>query len=146
VTDDWHELDSDAFTTAVLISNYNIEFRYYLLTSSREFTMKRDILYELFMGFVKVHVLYHASQEPVYGAWLKEELAEHGYEVSPGTLYPMLHTLQEAGLLQCERRIVGGRTRKYYRTTAAGERVLAEARRKAVELVNEIIEAESHER
>ncbi|NMC01995.1 MAG: PadR family transcriptional regulator, partial [Chloroflexi bacterium] len=46
---------------------------------------------ELFLGFVKAHILYHAGREAVYGLWLIEELARHGYELSPGTLYPILH-------------------------------------------------------
>ncbi|MEE8392587.1 MAG: helix-turn-helix transcriptional regulator, partial [Anaerolineae bacterium] len=51
------------------------------------------MLRELFLGFIKIHILHHAGQEPVYGLWLIEELAHHGYTVSPGTLYPTLHSL-----------------------------------------------------
>ena len=92
------------------------------------------------MGFVKMHILYHASLEPVYGVWLRDELANHGYELSPGTLYPMLHNLEQAGLLEQEQRVVEGRVRKYYRATGAGRQVLREARIKAIELVNEMVE------
>ena len=52
------------------------------------------MLRDLFLGFVKVHILHHAAREPVYGLWLIEELAHHGYELSPGTLYPTLHSLE----------------------------------------------------
>jgi hypothetical protein len=55
---------------------------------------------DLFSGFIKLHVLHHASEEPIYGLWLIEELAEHGYKVSPGTLYPLLHSLEESELLK----------------------------------------------
>jgi DNA-binding PadR family transcriptional regulator len=93
---------------------------------------------DLFLGFVKLHILYHAGREPVYGLWLIEELARHGYELSAGTLYPMLHGLQEEGLLACEKRVVEGKMRKYYRLTDAGERALDQGREKAIELLDEI--------
>ena len=93
---------------------------------------------ELFLGFVKTHILYHAGKEPVYGLWLIEELAHHGYKLSAGTLYPMLHALEEEGLLESERQVSMGKARKYYRLTEAGRVTLHEARSKAVELLNEI--------
>jgi DNA-binding PadR family transcriptional regulator len=93
---------------------------------------------DLFLGFVKLHILYHAGREPVYGLWLIEELARHGYELSAGTLYPMLHSLQEEGLLVCEKRVVEGKMRKYYSLTDAGERALDQGREKAIELLDEI--------
>ena len=96
---------------------------------------------DLFLGFVKLHILYHAGQEPVYGLWLIDELASHGYELSAGTLYPMLHGLEEEGLLACEKRVVKGKMRKYYRLTQAGGEALDEGREKASELLNEIREA-----
>jgi len=95
---------------------------------------------ELFLGFVKAHILYHAGREAVYGVWLIEELARHGYELSPGTLYPILHKLEEEGLLTSEKQVVEGKVRKYYRLTAAGQEALDQAREKARELLNEICE------
>jgi len=96
---------------------------------------------DLFLGFVKTHILYHAGREPVYGLWLIDELARHGYELSPGTLYPILHRLEEEELLASERRVVEGKARKYYRLTDAGREALDEAREKAMELLGEIREA-----
>jgi PadR family transcriptional regulator, regulatory protein PadR len=93
---------------------------------------------DLFLGFVKMHVLYHAGQEPVYGLWLIEELARHGYEMSPGTLYPMLHGLEREGLLEQERRVVEGKVRKYYHLTDAGQVALDQGRERAIELLREI--------
>jgi DNA-binding PadR family transcriptional regulator len=93
---------------------------------------------DLFLGFIKLHILYHASREPVYGLWLIEELARHGYELSAGTLYPMLHSLQEEGLLVSEKRVVKGKMRKYYCLTDAGAGALDQGREKAVELLEEI--------
>ena len=94
--------------------------------------------HDLFLGFVKLHILYHAGQEPVYGLWLIEELSEHGYRLSPGTLYPVLHTMQEEKLLSSEMRVVEGKRRKYYRLTSAGRKALAEGKRKAQELLEEL--------
>jgi DNA-binding PadR family transcriptional regulator len=92
----------------------------------------------LFLGFIKLHILYHAGREPVYGLWLIEELAEHGYRLSPGTLYPILHSLQTEGLLAAEIRVVDGKTRKYYHLTQKGTSALDEGKAKARELLNEI--------
>lgn len=93
---------------------------------------------DLFLGFIRLHILYHAGQEPVYGLWLIDELARHGYELSPGTLYPVLHTLHEEGLLVSEKRVVEGRMRRYYRLTDQGAEALRRGRDKAIELLNEI--------
>jgi PadR family transcriptional regulator PadR len=97
---------------------------------------------EFFLGFIKIHILYHASERPVYGAWLIRELARHGYNLSPGTLYPTLHALEQEGYLTKEVRVVEGRQRKYYRITDQGRRVLAEACEKMVELVREVLQEE----
>ena len=98
-----------------------------------------DILRDLFLGFVRVHILYHASQEPAYGRWLIEELAEHGYKLSPGTLYPILHGLEEENLLSSYEEVINGKVRKYYAITAAGRKVLKTARTKVEELSREIL-------
>src|SRR5262245_8722240 len=98
-----------------------------------------DILKDLFLGFVRVHVLYHASQEPVYGTWLIEELAEHGYKLSPGTLYPILHGLEEENLLSSYEEVISGKVRKYYAITPTGRKLLKTARKKVGELSREII-------
>jgi DNA-binding PadR family transcriptional regulator len=95
------------------------------------------------LGFIKIHILHHASQQPVYGLWMMEELARHGYSVSPGTLYPTLHSLERASYLTSEKRVVGGRQRRYYVITPAGEAALAEARDRLAELVNEVLEERS---
>lgn len=93
-----------------------------------------------FNGFIRLHILYHAAKEPVYGAEITEELVRHGYRLSQGTLYPTLHLLEELGYLRSRARLVDGRRRKYYRATPAGRRVLTEARLRLVELVAEVIE------
>ncbi|RKD30036.1 PadR family transcriptional regulator [Thermohalobacter berrensis] len=100
--------------------------------------MKNKILRKLFLGFIQIHILHHAKEEPFYGSWMIEELQEHGYDISPGTLYPLLHRLESNGLLEKEKRIVDGKVRKYYKITDNGLKVLEEAKVKALELFNEI--------
>ena len=95
----------------------------------------------IFLGFIRIHILHHASQEPVYGLWLMEELTRHGYIISPGTLYPTLHSLEQAGYLASEKRVVEGRQRRYYTLTPDGEAALTEARDRLAELVSEVLEA-----
>ena len=95
--------------------------------------------HELFSGFIKIHILHHADQGEVYGLWLINELAHHGYSISPGTLYPTLHGLEKAGYLASEKRVVGGRQRRYYTITPAGQKALAEARARLEELVDEVL-------
>jgi len=97
------------------------------------------MLKEFFLGFVKIHILYHASREPIYGVEILEELGRHGYRLSPGTLYPTLHRLSREGLLSLEKRTVDGKIRKYYVITEQGLAALDEAKKKITELVNEVI-------
>jgi len=99
------------------------------------------MLRDFFLGFVKVHILHHAACEPVYGLALLHELARHGYKLSAGTLYPILHSLERAGYLSRTHRLVGGKVRKYYSITGEGRRLLAEARVNIRELVSEVLEA-----
>jgi PadR family transcriptional regulator, regulatory protein PadR len=110
------------------------------VTGTRHFMLR-----DFFVGFVKTHVLYHAVKEPIFGLAMIQELKRHGYDVSPGTLYPMLHSMEEGGLLRMEERLVGGRRRKYYRATTAGVAALEEIREKLRELAEEVIEDRSSE-
>lgn len=98
-----------------------------------------------FNGFIRLHVLYHAAKEPVYGAEITEELTRHGYRISQGTLYPTLHLLERLGYLQSRNQVVGSKRRKYYRATTAGLKVLREARQRLQELVSEVIEDRNEE-
>jgi PadR family transcriptional regulator, regulatory protein PadR len=97
---------------------------------------------DLMLGFVRVHVLHHASTEAIYGSGISAELEHHGYKLSWGTLYPLLHNLTAEGFLDREDRVVNGKVRKYYTITPLGRRALQEARLKALELVNEIVHDE----
>ncbi|MDK2866339.1 MAG: PadR family transcriptional regulator, regulatory protein PadR [Clostridiales bacterium] len=100
--------------------------------------MQERILRKLFLGFIQVHILYHAAQAPIYGAWLIDELASHGYALSPGTLYPILKQMLSMELLTQEMATVSGKRRKYYHITPTGKTALAEAK-KRVQLMHEEI-------
>lgn len=91
-----------------------------------------------FLGFIRLHILFHATQEPVFGLDLIRELARHGYSLSPGTLYPVLHGLERDGFLTSDKQVVGGKVRKYYLATEAGKAALTEALEKVRELMNEV--------
>ncbi|GBE01162.1 lineage-specific thermal regulator protein [bacterium BMS3Bbin06] len=94
---------------------------------------------DFFIGFVRIHILYHASRGPVYGLRLIEELSRHGYRLSPGTLYPMLSRMERDGFLTSRKETESGRVRKYYRITGKGGNALKEAKEKIGELVNEVL-------
>lgn len=98
------------------------------------------MLRDFFLGFVRIHILHHAAEEPIYGLAMIEELERHGYEMSAGTLYPILHGMEKKGYLEREERVVEGHVRKYYAATAEGKRALEEARTKIAELVGEVLE------
>jgi DNA-binding PadR family transcriptional regulator len=95
---------------------------------------------ELFFGLIRIHVLLHASQEPIFGFAMMEELAHHGYRIGPGTLYPLLHGLERSGLLKSVVKNVGGHSRRVYKITAAGRKALDKARVKVDELRHELHE------
>ena len=94
----------------------------------------RDIL----LAFVRAHILHHAVAAPVYGAGMAEELGRHGYRIGPGTLYPLLHRLEQDGLLTCRPEVVGGKVRKYYVATGRGRKALEGLRPYLAELADEL--------
>jgi PadR family transcriptional regulator PadR len=98
--------------------------------------MDRDI----FSGLIKLHILYHTSKERIFGLWIIEELRRHGYELSPGTLYPILHRMEKKGYLSSEKEIVRGKARRVYSITAPGMEMLVEAKSKVRELFGELFE------
>lgn len=104
----------------------------------QSYSMFRDF----FLGFIRIHILYHALKEPIYGLDFLQELNRHGYQISPGTLYPIFHKLEREGYLVAEKRVVAGKVRKYYRATQKGEFALREAVEKARQLWDEIRDLE----
>ena len=98
-----------------------------------------DVVRDFQRGALRLHVLHHASIGEVHGAWLMEELARHGYRVGPGTIYPLLAGLEDAGLLRSRQEVVEGRQRRRYRATPAGRRSLTACRRALRELAGEVL-------
>lgn len=95
-------------------------------------------LQRLLGGFIRLHVLHHAAGEGgVVGNWMIEELRRHGYRLSPGTLYPILHGMEEDGWLKARQEVGGGR-RRIYRITRAGRKALGVARARLGELLHEV--------
>ena len=105
-----------------------------------------NIFRDVFLGFMRVHVLYHASKERIYGIEMIEELAHHGYDISPGTMYPILHRLEKTGLLFSEQEVAAGKVRKYYRITPSGTKVLKELKAKIAELTDEVLDDRAKDR
>jgi len=97
---------------------------------------------DLYSGLIPLHILHHASEKPVYGLWIIEELGRHGYKLSAGTLYPLLHRLEKRGLLNSVAERSGKRIRRLYAITTSGRRALAEAKQKVKELFGEMFESE----
>ena len=101
----------------------------------------QDILYkDLYSGLIRLHVLHHASEAPIFGFGMIEELARHGYKLSPGTMYPILHSLEKRGLLQSKEEWMNGHKRRVYRATPLGRTALKAAKEKVRELFGELIE------
>jgi DNA-binding PadR family transcriptional regulator len=99
-----------------------------------------DIAREFLLGFIKIHLLYHANKESFCGIDMMGELKRHGYSVGPGTLYPILHKLEEGGYLEGKKRNEDGKMRIYYKATAKGKLALRRIKPKIDELVSEITE------
>jgi PadR family transcriptional regulator PadR len=97
---------------------------------------------DIFAGLIRLHVLHHASREPIYGLEMIQELSRHGYRLGPGTLYPLLHGMEAQGLLRSKTASGSGRPRRVYTATAAGRKALKEGHEKVSELFREMEEDE----
>ena len=97
---------------------------------------------DLYSGMIRLHVLHHAAEEPIFGLGMLEELARHGYHISPGTLYPLLHGLEKKGYLRSTDQRDGKSLRKVYQATPLGRKALQAAKSKVRELFSELTENE----
>ena len=105
---------------------------------------RKLITREFLLTFWKVHILHHAAEHPVVGQWVLSELRRHGYDISPGTLYPLLKRMERNGWLRCEVEDgAGPRGRRYYHLTPGGAAVLDVLRDTVVELHHEVVEEAS---
>lgn len=103
-------------------------------------TKSDKITRNFFLGFIRLHILHHASIEPIFGLDMIRELERHGYRLSPGTLYPILHGLERDGFIESKKEVVAGKVRKYYQATRSGRSMLQKAMRQMQELIEELNE------
>ena len=97
---------------------------------------------ELYSGLIRLHLLYHASREPIFGLGMIRELRRHGYRIGPGTLYPLLHRMEAKGYLRSCEQMAAGKSRRCYTATTRGRRALDQAKARVRELFDEIFEDE----
>jgi len=97
---------------------------------------------ELYSGLIRLHILQHAKKEGVFGLGMIEELARHGYKLSPGTLYPLLHSLEKKGLLRSHEHLKAGKIRRIYKSTTSGRKALSMAKEKVRALFGVLFENE----
>jgi PadR family transcriptional regulator PadR len=96
---------------------------------------------DLYSGLIRLHILHHAVEGPIFGLEMAEELARHGYRISLGTLYPLLHGLEKKGYLRSTEKRAGQSIRKVYRATPLGKRALKAMKIKVSELFGELNES-----
>ncbi len=121
----------------ISISKYDSESQ---MAKKRKSSLEETDKLEFLPGFVRLHVLHHAAKEPLVGFWMMEELRRHGYRVSAGTLYPLLHGLERRGYLRSTTKREGRRSWRDYRATPSGRRALQAAKEKLQELFHELME------
>ena len=98
----------------------------------------------LYSGLIRLHILHHATEAPIYGIWIAEELAGHGYKLSAGTLYPILHGLENKGYLRSHLKREGKSGRRMYSITPLGRKALRTARHRVQQLFGEMFGIEHH--
>src|ERR1700730_5075338 len=95
---------------------------------------------DLYSGLIRLHVLHHAVEEPIFGLGMIEELARHGYPISAGSLYPLLHGMEKKGYLESSEERNCKSLRKLYRATPLGRKALQAIKIQVRELFREVVE------
>jgi len=95
---------------------------------------------DLYSGLIRLHILHHAGEGPIFGLEIIEELGRHGYKLSPGTIYPILHGMEKRGYLRSETQEASGHYRRVYKITPKGKEALKQAKEKVKELFGELFE------
>jgi PadR family transcriptional regulator PadR len=116
---------------------------YYNRKSITGFGMKQATSADqgLYSGLIRLHILHHACEEPIFGLGMIEELARHGYRLSPGTLYPIVHGMEKKGLLRSKQQQANGKIRRVYSATPNGRRAFQAAKQRVRELFGELFDA-----
>jgi PadR family transcriptional regulator PadR len=94
---------------------------------------------DLYSGLIRLHVLHHATEGPIFGLGMIEELARHGYRISSGSLYPLLQRLEKKGYLRSTEKRNGKSIRRVYRATPLGRKALMASKSKVRELFHELV-------
>ncbi len=94
----------------------------------------------LYTGLIRLHILHHAVEGPIFGQAMIDELSRHSYRLSAGTLYPILHGMERQGYLRSRLTLKEGRNRRVYRATPSGRKALVTARQRVRELFGEMFE------
>lgn len=121
----------------VALLDDTIEFRYRFSIMKKQPIPRTMEHHDLLSGLIRLHVLHHAAEQEIYGQWMIDELAHHGYRLSPGTLYPMLHKMKRDGYLVSHQEREGRTVRKLYTITPKGREGLALAKDRIREFAGE---------
>jgi PadR family transcriptional regulator PadR len=95
-------------------------------------------LQRVLAGFIRMHVLHHAEEGELFGQWMIEELRRHGYNISAGTLYPLLRAMEKDGWIEGRDGDDGARRRRLYKITTQGRKALDEVRARLGEMFREV--------
>ncbi len=106
----------------------------------------KQLVRDVYLAFIRIRILHHAAEARNFGMEMMEALKRHGYDIGPGTLYPLLHGLEDGGVLTSTQQVVEGKGRRYYRTTPTGDALLRELRAKLRELIGEVMEPRARAR
>ena len=91
-----------------------------------------------YSGLIRLHILHCAADHAIFGQAMIDELGRLGYRLSAGTLYPILHGMEQQGYLRSRQTVSEGRTRRVYRATPAGRRALTTARQRVHQLFGQM--------
>ena len=81
----------------------------------------------LMSGSMTMLILKLLSEKDMYGYEMIDTLrkkSQNVFELKAGTLYPLLHGLEDKGLLTVYEEEFAGKVRKYYSITKQGRRLL----------------------
>ena len=86
----------------------------------------------LVSGSTTMLVLKLLEEKDMYGYEMIDTLrgkSKNVFELKAGTLYPLLHSLEEKGFLTSYEKEIGGKIRKYYSITDAGKKHLIQKKK-----------------
>ena len=81
----------------------------------------------LLSGSMTMLLLKLLSEKDMYGYEMIDTLrkrSENVFELKAGTLYPLLHGMEEKGMLEVYEQEYAGKIRKYYHITREGKKIL----------------------